>query len=79
MNDSTRITRNTKYSTWSQDLYEKALETADPYELAQVLTDLVCEISLAGGQSLSDWVSTVTQMRDRMQAHAEDQSMEYPE
>jgi hypothetical protein len=58
-------------TTHSQDLYEKALETADPYELAQVLTDLVCEISLAGGQSLGDWVSTVTQMRDRMQAHAE--------
>jgi hypothetical protein len=58
-------------TTHSQDLYEKALETADPYELAQVLTDLVCEISLAGGQSLGDWVSTVTQMRDRMQAQAE--------
>ena len=55
----------------SQDLYEKALETADPWKLAQVLTDLVCEISLAGGQSVGDWASTDTQMRDNLQAHAE--------
>jgi hypothetical protein len=61
----------TKRRLSSDDLYEKALETVDPLRLAQVLTDLVCEISLAGGQSVGDWASTVTQMCDNLQAHAE--------